>query len=471
MERFPLTYIPYQWSWLLKDIIAGLTLLTVLIPQSMAYAALADLSPVIGLYSSLAVLPFAIFASNDTCTVGPFTVTQILMKSLRPIYLGSLIGGFMQILISPFSNLISIWLLPGTFMSGFTTGCAFLIVAAQVDDFFGISLVKPTQFTVVLKVIDIFYKIQTTHILTFLVSMSSLIVIYLLKKLNVYLKSKPKFSKIWIPDVFIVCLIATLLSYFLNFSKHGIRTVGPIPKGFPDLFVPWKDVDFSASTIGSLIVETLPVAIVSSSITLSVLTQYTTPNTSLKRDMFLLGTSSILISFFQGFMATGSLTRAALQKEVGAKTQISNIVMSILLILVLISISPIFENVPMASLAAIVMLAARSLLLQIHKIGWPLLLSVYNLHKQTYGDIELNQDCVQSESPVASNDQIETSSEEITSTATLIARYEHHPYIQALYFWFPCFGIFFFNVQYTLAASVSLIILWKLIYAVRLKYL
>ena len=476
MAKFGVTYYPYEWQWFVKDFVAGITLLTILIPQSMAYSVLAGLPPVVGLYSSLAVLPFAVLASNSTCTVGPFTVTQILMRTLRPIYLASFIGGIMQVIIAPFSGFIGVWLLPKTYMSGFTSGCAFLIAAAQIDDFFGISLVKPDQFTVVLKLIDIFRKIQNIHLPTFAIGAVSLLLIYVLKKLNVYLKTKPKFSKVWIPDIFVVCLLATLLSYFLNFQKLGVKIVGHIPKGFPEIVAPWNYDDAVDINWISLIVDTLPVAIVSSSITLSVLTQYNTPQTVIPQDMLLAGLSSMAISFFQGFLATGSLTRSALQKEVGAMTQISNIVLCILLILVLISIAPLFEPVPMASLAAIVMLAAKSLLRQLVTIGWPLFLDAKKYYYRSINDIELQDDANSfPQSPEnCSNDQSlsETSSfiisgpSQFASTSMFIAEFEQNPYIQFLYFWVPCFGIFFFNVQVTLAFSVCLILLWKTIYAV-----
>ena len=475
MAKFGVTYYPYQWQWFVKDFVAGVTLLTILIPQSMAYSVLAGLPPVIGLYSSLAVLPFAVFASNSTCTVGPFTVTQILMRTLRPVYLASFIGGIMQLIIAPFSGFIGVWLLPKTYMSGFTSGCAFLIAAAQIDDFFGISLVKPDQFTVVLKLIDIFRKIQYTHLPTFAIGAVSLILIYVLKKLNVFLKTKPKFSKVWIPDIFVVCLLATLLSYFLDFQKLGVKIVGHIPKGFPEIVAPWNYDDVVDINWASLIIATLPVAIVSSSITLSVLTQYNTPETVIPQDMFLAGLSSMIISFFQGFLATGSLTRSALQKEVGAMTQISNIVLCILLILVLISIAPLFEPVPMASLAAIVMLAAKSLLRQLVTIGWPLFLEAKKHYFRTTEDIELQEDSISIpvspdiENEVQSSDDSDSlmisGSGRLASTSFFISEFEQNPYIQLLYFWVPCFGIFFFNVQVTLAFSVCMIVLWKAIYA------
>eukprot|EP00834_Sanchytrium_tribonematis_P004241 NODE_198_length_13236_cov_1.328385.p3 type:complete len:480 gc:universal NODE_198_length_13236_cov_1.328385:12178-10739(-) len=464
----PSFLVDFEYSYLIKDGIAGLTLLTVLIPQSMAYASLADLKPVIGLYSSLAVLPFAIFASNPTCTVGPFTVIQLLMRNVRPIYLSSFIGGFMQILISPFSSLISVWLLPKNFMMGFTTGCAFFIAVAQMDDFFGIPLLKPEQFVVVIKVFDLFRKFDKIHWPTFAVSTISLVSIYSLKWINGYVRNNRGWRKVWIPDVFIVCLIATVLSYSLDFKNLGIKIVGYIPKGFPDLNAPWDYDDVPGVSIGNLILQTLPVAIVSASITMSVLTQYKTEGTCIPQDMFLTGVSSVIISFFNGFMATGSLTRAALQKEVGAKTQISNLVMCVLLILVLVSIAPLFEPVPMATLAAIVVLAAKSLLMQIKSVGWPLIQEAQRRRKQG-SEIELESE--DSDDDLESPELPETPIEDIEMIPRLshcIAEYEKNPYIQLIYFWLPCVAVFIFNVQTALIVGVSFVIVWKIWYSLTL---
>lgn len=342
-----------------RDLIAGLSSAVVLVPQSIAYATLAGLPPVAGLYAALVPpIGYALLGSSRELSVGPVAMDSLLVLStlnalslvtadnyIVAAALLALTVGLLQISMGLLKLGYIVNFLSQPVLSGFTSGTAVLIALSQLHHLLGIPGGKgSTSWEILANLGTGFGQVGWR---TVGVSALSMGVLLGLKK------TQPK-----LPGPFVVLTIMTLGSWL--FHLEGVRTVGPVPNGLPRLSVP------TASP--ALFLELLPgaatLALVGFMESIAAGRRYSQINRYAiypDRELVALGTANVLGGFFQCYPVAGGLTRTAVNADAGARSSLSILVSSLLVGLTLLFFTPLFSPIPQAALSTIVILAVIGL--------------------------------------------------------------------------------------------------------------
>lgn len=352
----------YQSSWFKSDVRAGLTVGTILIPQAMAYAALAGVQPVFGLYASLIPLViYAILASSSKLSVGPVAVSALLIfagisqvstpgtaEFLSLVITTGLLIGLLQVLMGIGKLGFLVNFISHPVIAGFTSAAAVIIVISQLKDALGLEMVGSHSCLETLKTtIEHSAEINWP---TAIISMGSVAAILLLKKISKR-----------IPGPLIIVVLAILVSYFTGLSKYGIAIIGDIPSGLPSFQLPILNQDlvkllfptvFSVTVIG--IVESIGIA---KALESKHKDHVLNPN----QELLALGMAKIGGAFFQSIPTSGSFSRSAINSDNEAKTTVSSLISVLLIVLSLIFLTDVFYYLPKAVLSAIILLAVINL--------------------------------------------------------------------------------------------------------------
>ncbi len=361
-SAFPLvrSFEGYRWPYLLTDLVAGITVGAVTIPSAMAYAQIAGLSPVIGLYAALgAMAAFAVFNDSRQLILGPevalATITGATLARLsagdpqRALQLATMLALLVGVLCV-LGALIHLGFI-AEFLSrpillGYLMGVALVIIAAQLPKMFGFSIPSGDFFITLWRFIT---NLGQTHTWTLVFSIGLLTLGLVIDR---YFKK--------VPGALLLLVLALLLSYFLDLSAHGFSVVGDIPKGLPSLSLPslsWQD-------IVALIPTALAMSVIAFADTISPERAYAAKNeetVSANRAFFSLGAGNLASGFLGGMPVSASGSRTALNYSLRAKTQVSQLVGAATIALVLLFLTPILKYLPTAALAVILVLAAVQL--------------------------------------------------------------------------------------------------------------
>ncbi len=344
------------------DLIAGITVALVLVPQSMAYAQLAGLPPYFGLYAAfLPPMVAAIFGSSRQLATGPVAVVSLLTAaSLEPlaatgsdgflayaILLALMIGGF-QVFLGLFRLGVLVDFLSHPVVVGFTNAGAIIIGTSQLSKLFGVSVEKqPHHYETVYNVI--LEAAQHTHWITFGFAVLSIGIIWGIKK------NYPK-----IPGVLIAVVVCTLLSWAIGFEQRGGAIVGAIPAGLPGMAIPAFDWDAMKQLISSAIIISLIGFMEAISIAKAMAAR-TRQRIDANQELVGQGLSNIVSGLFGGYAVSGSFSRSAVNIESGAVTGLSSIVTGAVVGLTLLFLTPLLYHLPQATLAAVIIMAVISL--------------------------------------------------------------------------------------------------------------
>ncbi|MDH5734602.1 MAG: SulP family inorganic anion transporter, partial [Gammaproteobacteria bacterium] len=265
-----------EWLPMLKDpnviradVIAGLTVALVLIPQSMAYAALAGLPAYFGLYIAfMPVMVAALWGSSKQLATGPVAVVSLMsatalativggvaldnpdpdmvMRYISLAMLLTLIIGVFQFSLGFFKLGIIVNFLSHPVIVGFTNAAALVIGLSQLSKIFGVSMPGAAgDHFLSIRIWGVLQQLGETHMLTFIMGMSAFLAMFLLKK---YM---PK-----MPGVLVVVAATTLISYFIGYNEKGGSVVGAIPEGLPAFAVPALNLaDFWALLPSAIIIS------------------------------------------------------------------------------------------------------------------------------------------------------------------------------------------------------------------------
>ena len=344
------------------DVIAGITVALVLVPQSMAYAQLAGLPPYYGLYASfLPPMVAAIFGSSRQLATGPVAVVSLLTAaSLEPlatagsegflvyaILLAVMIGAF-QMFLGLFRLGVLVDFLSHPVVVGFTNAGAIIIGTSQLSKLFGVSVEKqPHHYETVYQVI--LEAAQHTHWLTLMFSVISIAVIFGIRK------HYPK-----LPGVLIAVIICTLLSWAIGFAQKGGAIVGTIPVGLPSLTIPafdWEAIKqlITAAIIISLIgfMEAISIA--------KAMAARTRQRIDANQELVGQGLANIASGLFGGYAVSGSFSRSAVNIEAGAVTGLSSIITGAVVGVTLLFLTPLLYHLPQATLASVIIMAVINL--------------------------------------------------------------------------------------------------------------
>jgi high affinity sulfate transporter 1 len=353
----------YQRRWLAKDIVAGLVLSALLVPQGMAYAQLAGLPPITGLYTSiLCLLGYAVFGPSRVLVLGPdsalgpmiaATVTPLIVAGGDPAeaialasLLAILVGVIMTVAgLAKFGFVAD--LLSKPTQIGYMSGLAVTIVVGQLPKLFGFSLDTNGLISEISGfVTNVADDANTTAAI---IGIASLAGILLLQRLM------PK-----IPAVLVAVVLASIAVNVFDLKSHGVDTIGVLPRGFPPFTIPtvaWSDVP-------PLFVGALAIAVVALADTMSTASSFASRRAERvqgNQEMIGIGAANVAAGLFQGFPVSTSGSRTAVADQAGSKSQVTGVVGAVVITLVVVLFPSLMQYVPQPTLAAIVIAAAVSL--------------------------------------------------------------------------------------------------------------
>lgn len=367
MNSLAKKYLPFM-EWLVNydrrnlrgDVTAGLTTAVMLIPQGMAYAMLAGLPPIHGLYAS--IVPIAIYALLGTSrqlAVGPVAMVSLLVATGVGAIAGSgtelfiaysillaLMVGVMQLVMGIARLGFLVNFLSHPVISGFTSAAAIIIGLSQLKHLLGVKLASGKVHVVLGDALTRLSEIQP---ITLGIGALTIAVLLFFKKV------KPAF-----PSALAVVLLGTLAVFFGGLNQMGVAIVGDVPAGFPAPGLPVLDFD----AMKALFPIALTISLVGFMESISVAKSFANRNKyeiDANQELIGLGAANIGGAFFQAYPVTGGFSRTAVNASAGAKTGLAALITAGVVALALMFLTPLFYYLPKAVLAGIIMVAVFGL--------------------------------------------------------------------------------------------------------------
>jgi SulP family sulfate permease len=363
MARIKLLFQRYFRGKFRADITAGLTIAMVVIPQSMAYAVIAGVNPVYGLFT--AIIPTiigALFGSSPFLITGPTNPTALVTASVllgyvdRSNYLEyvlalSILAGLFKLLFGLLKLGSLTRYLSNSVLVGFLSAAGALIIAGQIGNLLGVTLSRNSNpWTILVNIIENFSNINP---LTLIVSLGSIAVMLVVRKLN------PR-----LPAGLITIILAALIVYLSGWANHGVRLVSAY--GLPEhIQISFHIPEISLSEIPSLLVPGVAVALFGLMETVSItkaMSQMTGERPDPSREMIGQGLASMTGGFFHCMPSSGSPSRTVINVVNGAKTRLSAVYSGIGVLLFILAASRLIGFIPMAALGAVVVVSSASLI-------------------------------------------------------------------------------------------------------------
>ena len=344
------------------DLIAGITVALVLVPQSMAYAQLAGLPPYIGLYASFVPVMLAAFmGSSRQLATGPVAVVSLMTAAaLQPLvatgsegYLVyaavlALMVGLFQLALGLFRLGVLVDFLSHPVVVGFTNGAAIIIATSQLSKLFGVQVESAEHhYETVWRVLV--EASQHTHIPTLIMGLCALGMMFAMRKFM------PK-----LPNVLIAVVVTTVAAYAMGFAEMGGKVVGDVPKGLPSVKVPTFSLDMILQ-LSSAAVTIALIAFMEAVAIAKAMAASTRQRLDTNQELVGQGLGNIAAGFFQSYPVSGSFSRSAVNFSSGALTGFSSVVTGIVVAITLLFLTPLLYHLPQATLAAIIVMAVINL--------------------------------------------------------------------------------------------------------------
>ena len=353
----------YQKQWLSGDLSAGITVGIMLIPQGMAYAMIAGLPPVFGLYAALVPqMVYALMGTSRQLAVGPVAMDSLLVASglgalalsgieeyiAMALFLALFMGGI-QLLFGLLKMGFLVNFLSKPVISGFTSAAAIIIGLSQLKHLLGTDIEGSSQIHILLS--NAFKTVGDTNLFTLGLGIAAIIVIRTLKKIN---------RKI--PGALVAVVLGVLAVYFLGLSSSGVRIVGEVPDGLPALTLPAWDTGRISELFPIALTLALIAFMEAISVAKAVEEKRGENHVKANQELVALGASNIVGSLFQSYPTTGGFSRTAVNDQAGANTGLASLISSAVVGLTLLFLTPAFYYLPNAVLAAIIMVAVFGLI-------------------------------------------------------------------------------------------------------------
>lgn len=358
-----LSWLPeYKADHLKGDLSAGLTVGVMLIPQGMAYALIAGLPPIYGLYAStVPLIIYALLGTSRQLAVGPVAMVSLLTAAgvgtlaeggtelyiSLAITLAFMVGMIQFVLgISRLGFLVNF--LSHPVISGFTSAAALIIGLSQLKHLLGVDIARSSYVHEIL--LQAFEKIGEINGITLAIGLGGIVLIKVVKAWN---KA--------IPGPLVVTILGILAVWGFGLHEMGVRIVGSVPDGLSSFSLP----DFEIGTIQSLLPTALAISLISFMESIAVAKSIQRKHRDYElipnQELIGLGLANVIGSFFQSYPVTGGFSRTAVNDQAGAKTGMASIISAGLIILTLLFLTPLFYFLPKAVLASIIMVAVANL--------------------------------------------------------------------------------------------------------------
>lgn len=357
-----LAWIPaYSRDKLSGDLSAGLTVGVMLIPQGMAYALIAGLPPIYGLYAALIpLLVYALLGTSGQLAVGPVAMMSLLVatgvSSLSPSsveeYIAialmlSLLVGIIQLTLGLLRFGFITNFLSHPVLSGFTSAAAVIIALSQLKYLTGIGIPRSNNIVTIL--IETGSRLAELHLPTLALGVSGILVILAVRRFA------PR-----IPGSLLLVVAGTALVSILGLDERGIQIVGAVPAGLPTPTIAFFDL----SSLQALFPIAVAIALVGYMESIAVAKSFAAKHRysiDPSQELTALGMANIAGSFFLSYPSAGGFGRTAVNDQAGARTPLASILSAFIVGLTLLFLTPLFRTLPNALLASIVMVAVSSL--------------------------------------------------------------------------------------------------------------
>ncbi|XP_068019860.1 solute carrier family 26 member 6 [Melanerpes formicivorus] len=379
-------------DWLLGDIVSGFSVGIMHLPQGLAYALLAGLPPVTGLYSSFyPVLLYFFFGTSRHNSVGPFAVISVMIGSLTESLLPSenflesvngsnttvneaqrdaarvelvatitVLTGVFQVALGLLQFGFVVTYLSDPLVRGYTTAASVHVLVSQLKNVFGVSVGEQSgPLSMFVTVIEICKKLPETNVGTLVTAIIAMVAIFLVKQLNHKLAAKLPMP---IPIELITIIVSTGISYAVNLNyKFGISVVGNIPSGVKAPVAP--DVSYFGQVVGNA----FAIAVVGYAICISLGKIFALKHgykVDSNQELIALGLCNFMGGFFQCFAISCSMSRSLVQESTGGNSQVAGVIASLVILVTILKIGELFRDLPKAILSAIIIVNLKGMFKQ-----------------------------------------------------------------------------------------------------------
>uniref|UniRef100_A0A9J2PEZ2 STAS domain-containing protein n=1 Tax=Ascaris lumbricoides TaxID=6252 RepID=A0A9J2PEZ2_ASCLU len=380
---------------LIHDIVGGLTVGIMNVPQGMAYASLAGLSPINGLYTSFfPAIVYMFFGTSRHNSLGVFAVVSLMVGSTN-IRLSKQLNGdseaddssnltsLLDVISSDFPQTKPIDIVMAltlclamavlrldfltAYMSdqvikGFTTGAAVHVFVAQLNKIFGVTLPRHSGFGKLFRVLrDLIVQLPTANIATTVISAATIVILYVCK--NHIAPRLTRFTKIPVPFDLFAIIIGTALSYIIQMeTTFHVKVVGEIPLGLPAPSLP------RLRLLPYVFGDAFAIAIIVLAVTVSMGSLFAKKHgytIDIRQEFYAMGITECVTSLFPCFTSSTALTRSVIYEAAGTKTQLATIFSSLLMLLVIFVLGAFIKVLPVCLLSCIVLVALKGMLVQL----------------------------------------------------------------------------------------------------------
>jgi SulP family sulfate permease len=344
------------------DVMAGITVGVMLIPQGMAYAVLAGVPPIYGLYAVLLpLLVYPVFGTSRHLSIGVVAIDMLIIsagvgaiaESGTNQYVGLVIllaalVGATQIAMSVARLGFIINILSRPVVVGFTTAAPIIIAFSQLGNLMGVDIPQ-TQFIFVI-ISNVIEQIGQANLLTMIVGLAGILLLWSVRKWY------PLF-----PESLLLVVASTIAVWGLNLHQQGVEIVGSVPSGLPTPQLPSLNLGETRRLLSTVITLSLVqfIYIVSVARVFAQRHNYTIhPN----RELMAIGAANLFGSMLRGMPVSGSFSRSAVAEQAGSRTSLTNIFAAGVVMLTLLFFTPLFYYLPQPALGAIIVVAAIGLI-------------------------------------------------------------------------------------------------------------
>lgn len=362
VHRLPIAKLLTLSSDAIKnDLVAGVTVSLVAIPQSLAYAQLAGVPAYYGLYAALIpTIVGALSGSSRQLSTGPVAMTSLLTAaSVAPmaahgsemfyayVILLALLSGMFQVLFGVLRMGVLLNFLSNPVLMGFINAAAIIIGLSQLPTLLGISAAQSSHF--LLDIWQVLIHIDTMHEISVAFGLSAILLLVAFKKLA------PR-----LPGVLITVVLLTLVSYEIGYASLGGKVVGVVPQGLPTLSIPLLDWNATMSLIPAGFVIAL-ISFMEAMSSSKVIALKTRQPWDENKELIGQGLAKIAAAFSHSMPVSGSFSRSALNLATNAQTAFSSVVAAICVLLTLLFFTSLLYHLPKPVLAAVIMMAVIGL--------------------------------------------------------------------------------------------------------------
>jgi len=362
-----LAWLPsYSRDLLRGDLAAGLTVGVMLIPQGMAYAMLAGLPPIYGLYASIVpLIVYALLGTSRQLAVGPVAMVSLLTvagvgvfaepgtdRFIELAILLALVAGLLQVAMGVLRLGFLVNFLSKPVISGFTSAAALIIGLSQLKHLLGLDLARSNYIHEILYQAAV--NVADVHVPTLLIGAGGIAILLGLKRL-------PKVKK-YLPGPLAVVVFGVAAVTLFQLDQGGVAIVGAVPEGLPSFYVPTWEWEAVLDLMPMALTICLVSFMESIAIAKTLQSKYREQGLDSNQELLALGMAKVIGAFFQSYPNTGGFSRTAVNDQAGAKTPLAGFFSAILVGLSVLFLTSAFYYLPKAVLASIIMVAVFKLI-------------------------------------------------------------------------------------------------------------